>query len=66
MNEPTLVERITARAAEAAKAITAVAAPLITALVVDLLEIVGDEARNAIAVAVGGAGVYLTKNRPQG
>lgn len=66
MNEPTLVERITARAAEAAKAISAVVAPLVTALVVDLLEIVGDELRNTIAIAVGGAAVYATKNRPKG
>lgn len=54
------------RALEAAKAVVAVATPIITAAVVDIFAELQKGALVALAAGTTGLTVYLTRNRPKG
>ena len=55
--------RITELVRYAAKALVAAAAPIVTKLVVDVLDVISADAENWIAVAAGAVAVYLVPNR---
>lgn len=61
---PTVLDTLRQKAAEAAKALIAVATPIITSLVIDLMGDLTAWAVAAIAAGATGAAVWLVPNRP--